>query len=201
MPSTSLYTELTGSRKKLEDTIGSSVVGFRAPSFAIDDGILRTVAMSGYFYDSSYNSFSLHGRYGKISLNGHSQIGIAYRIVDNFYEIPISNLKFLGRVLPLGGGAYFRLLPFHFFKLGVKRILKGEDAYLFYIHPWELDPEQPRVTKASIEKKFRHYRMLSKTHGRLERIINTFKHCRFTTCSQYLKAKGTNLALSRMKGV
>ena len=190
----SLRAELTDSRKRLEDTIGMPVKGYRAPSFSINDEILEAVAESGYLYDSSYNSFSLHGRYGKISLNGQNKFGIARRVYDKFYELPISNLDFLGSVLPLGGGAYFRLFPFRFFRLGVQRILKKNNAYLFYIHPWEIDPEQPRVTKASWNQKLRHYTMLSKTYGRLDRIINTFKHCNFTTCRQYLNAQDARIA-------
>jgi len=190
-----LRAELSDSRKRLEDTIGMPVAGFRAPSFSINDEILEAVAESGYFYDSSYNSFNLHGRYGKIALNGHPQLGIAHRVFDNLYELPISNLNLLGSVLPLGGGAYFRLFPFRFFRLGVKWIFKRDNAYLFYIHPWEIDPEQPRVAGASWNHKLRHYSMLSKTYDRLGRIINTFKHCNFTTCSQYLDAQDPDLSL------
>lgn len=196
MASNSLSMELKDSRKRLEDTIGGPVVGFRAPSFAIDDGILEAVAKSGYLFDSSYNSFSLHGRYGKISLNGQPKIGIARRIIDNFYELPISNINFFGSFLPLGGGAYFRLFPFRLFRLGVKSILKRDNAYLFYIHPWEIDPKQPRVTEASWNHKFRHYTMLSKTYGRLGKIIDAFKHCHFTTCSQYLDAQDAGMVTS-----
>ena len=195
MPPHSLRAELTDSRKRLEDTIGMPVAGFRAPSFSINDEILEAVAGSDYLYDSSYNSFSLHGRYGKISLNGQPQTGIAHRVFDYFYELPISNLKWLGNVLPLGGGAYFRLIPFSFFKLGVKRILTGDNAYLFYIHPWEIDPEQPRMKEASWNHKMRHYTKLSKTYDRLVRIISAFKYCHFTTCSQYLDAQDPDLSL------
>ncbi|MFZ0614223.1 MAG: polysaccharide deacetylase family protein [Desulfobacterales bacterium] len=190
MPRAKLMAELGASRKRLEDTIGKAVVGYRAPSFAIDDGILAAIAAAGYRYDSSYNSFSLHGRYGKISLNGGPRNGIAHRVADNFCELPISNLTVFGSVLPLGGGAYFRLLPLQLFKLGVKRILTIDDAYVFYIHPWEIDPGQPRVTKASWSHKLRHYAMVSKTYRRLEQMIDSFKYCRFTTCSQYLTAQG-----------
>jgi polysaccharide deacetylase family protein (PEP-CTERM system associated) len=191
-----LRAELSDSRKRLEDTIGMPVIGFRAPSFAITDEVLEAVAETGYHYDSSYNSFSLHGRYGKISLNGGNQIGIARRVVDNLYELPISNLDLLGSVLPLGGGAYFRLFPFRFFRLGVKWILTGDNAYLFYIHPWEIDPEQPRMEEASWNHKIRHYYKLSKTYDRLVRIIDAFKYCHFTTCRQYLDAQDTNQAIS-----
>jgi polysaccharide deacetylase family protein (PEP-CTERM system associated) len=196
MASDSLFMELKDSRKRLEDTIGGPVTGFRAPSFAIDDGILEAVAKSGYLFDSSYNSFSLHGRYGKISLNGQPKIGIARRVIDNFYELPISNINLFGSVLPLGGGAYFRLFPFRLFRLGVKSILKRDNAYLFYIHPWEIDPKQPRMTEASWNHKLRHYTMLSKTYGRLGKIIDAFKHCHFTTCSQYLDAQDAGMVIS-----
>lgn len=194
MPRAKLLAELVASRRRLEDTIGKAVVGYRAPSFAIDDGILAAIAAAGYRYDSSYNSFSLHGRYGKISLNGGSRYGIAHRVADDFCELPISNLTVCGNVLPLGGGAYFRLLPFHLFKLGVKRILTLDGAYVFYIHPWEVDPGQPRVTQASWSRKLRHYGMVSKTYRRLDHMINSFEYCRFTTCSQYLVAQGVGLA-------
>jgi len=186
MPLHSLYAELTDSRKRLEDTVGRPVVGFRAPSFSIDDDILEAVAKSGYLYDSSFNSFSLHGRYGKISLNGQKQYGIAHRITDNFCELPISNLNLLGGVLPLGGGAYFRLIPFHFFRLGVKWILKRDNAYLFYIHPWEIDREQPRMMKASWNHKLTHYTNIHKTYKRLESLLADFAKCRYVTCSEYL---------------
>ena len=195
MPPDPLRAELTDSRKRLEDTIGMPVAGFRAPSFSINDAILEAVAGSGYRYDSSYNSFSLHGRYGKISLNGQPQIGIAHRVFDNLYELPISNLKLLGNILPLGGGAYFRLIPFSFFSLGVKRILTGDNAYLFYIHPWEIDPEQPRMEDASWNHKMRHYTNLSKTYDRMVSMIKAFKYCHFTTCSHYLDAQDPDLSL------
>ena len=196
MPFHSLRTELKDSRKRLEDTIGMPVAGFRAPSFSIDDEILAAVAESGYLYDSSYNSFSLHDRYGKISLNGQPQVGIAHRVIDNFYELPISNLRLFGNILPLGGGAYFRLIPFSFFKLGVKWILTGDNAYLFYIHPWEIDPGQPRIEELPWSRKLRHYSKLSKTYDRLARIISAFKYCHFTTCRQYLDAPDAGMAIS-----
>ena len=196
MPLSVLKKDLADSRKLLEDIVGKPVTGFRAPSFSINDRFLSVVAETGFRYDSSYNSFSLNGRYGRLSFNGQRKNGIAHRMSDEFYELPISNLNLLGSVLPLGGGAYFRLFPFRFFRLGVKRILKRDNAYLFYIHPWEIDPEQPRVTEASWNHKLRHYTMLSKTYGRLGRIINVFKHCHFTTCSQYLDAQDAGFASS-----
>jgi len=199
-----LKNDLIGSKKLLEDIIGESVVGYRAPSFAITDDILQTISECGYQYDSSYNSFGLHGRYGKISLNGSGRKGIAHRINENFHELPISNLEFenpisyqlsamsSGRkakkrfVLPLGGGGYFRIIPHFPFKFGVKLILKKKNAYLFFMHPWEIDPKQPRIQEASANFKFRHYSNIFKTHDKLKNLIGAFSQCRFPTCSQYL---------------
>ena len=181
-----LRQDLTDSRERLEEITGTPISGYRAPSFAIDDNILQAVAASGYRYDSSYNSFSFHGRYGKISLNGKSKSGIAHKISEKFYELPISNLniKTLSRTLlthwdkklkrvnstanphrvisenvpfsSWGGGSYFRLIPFHLFKAGVGTHLRNDGAYMLYLHPWEIDPHEPNVNSASFTCKFRH---------------------------------------------
>jgi len=182
-----LKQDLTDSKKLLEDLIGAEVVGYRAPSFAVTDGVLKTIEDSGYLYDSSYNSFGMHGRYGKISLNGAGRNGIARKTSENFFELPISNLKFVGQTLPWGGGGYFRLMPVKVFNWGIKSILTKNDAYVFYAHPWEIDPNQLRVNDASLGYKFRHYTNLYKTETRLRNLIESFRHCRFVTCSQYLE--------------
>jgi hypothetical protein len=208
-----LQRDLTDSKKLLEDIIGASIRGYRAPNFGVDDDILKTIEACGYQYDSSYNSFGLHGRYGRISLNGNPRCGIAHRIGENFCELPISNFHFSsplsfqpsacrepqGRstlssrrsraVLPWGGGGYFRLLPFSVFKAGVNAILKKDGAYMFYMHPWEIDPEQPKVDNASYSNKFKHYTNIKKTSLKLSRLVNEFEHCKFITCSRYLASE------------
>jgi polysaccharide deacetylase family protein (PEP-CTERM system associated) len=195
--------ELTDSKKLLEDIIGSKVFGYRAPNFSINDSMLKIIEDSGYVYDSSYNSFHHHSRYGKISLNGSKRKGIALKMADNFYELPISNIRFRYPlsfepsalssrkcfVLPWGGGAYFRLIPYRFFKHGVQSILKKDGAYVFYTHPWELDPEQPRVNEVPYHYKLRHYKNIKRTSLKLSRLVNEFEQCKFITCSQYLASQ------------
>jgi len=241
-----LKEDLTKSKKLLEDIIGEAVFGYRAPSFSINHDILQIIRDCGYLYDSSYNSFAIHGRYGKINISENGKQGIVLPIYDVqnrepgtlnrethiLYELPISNLHFrmpfsfacpvkffrkdskvypvelkgrsggqdltgelsalsleqnkYGFVLPWGGGGYFRLTPFPLFKLGVNSILKKNHAYVFYFHPWELDPEQPKVRNASPSYKFRHYTNLSKTRAKLLELIQNFTHCNFITCSQYV---------------
>jgi len=187
-PKDKLKHDLLDSKKLLEDIISAPVLGFRAPSFSISDDILKVIEECGYLYDSSFNSFAMHGRYGKILLNSYTKKGLSYQVSNNFYELPISNLTLgkKGFVLPWGGGAYFRIIPFQIFKLGVENILKKENAYLFYMHPWEIDPDQPRVCKASSSCKFRHYINLKKTFLKLTRFFEYFAQSRFVGCRQYL---------------
>jgi len=206
-----LREELGNSKKLLEDIIGDRVYGYRAPSFSISDEILKLIEVTGYEYDSSYNSFAMHGRYGRISLNGHERRGIAYEIFDGFYELPISNLPLLAFVgssilaegpeasrrthfrhlrhffLPWGGGAYFRLIPGLVFRMGVREILRRQQGYLFYMHPWEVDPEQPRPEGTTAFSRFKHYTNLSRTEGKLRSLLKNFSECSFVSCHNYLQ--------------
>jgi polysaccharide deacetylase family protein (PEP-CTERM system associated) len=181
--------DLVTSKKLLEDTIGDQVLGYRAPSFSVNNDIIKLIEDCGYRFDSSYNSFDKHGRYGKLNLNGNGKNGVAYKISNDFFEIPISNLKLKinNSTLPLGGGGYFRLIPSFIFHLGVRSILKTNSAYVFYMHPWEVDPTQPKVNEASSIFKFRHYINLNKTESKLIKLIDQFQSSNFITCSQYLK--------------
>ena len=219
-----LRKDLIKSKKLLENIINAPVAGYRAPSFFVTNDILKIIEDCGYQYDSSYNSFKMHGRYGKLSIVGYKKKGIACQVSESFFEIPISNLNLSPHgihysdsethltvatnptcnkqsadhnpqstihknrqfILPFGGGGYFRLMPVAVFKHGVKDILKKENAYLFYLHPWEIDPNQPRVESAPVFYKFRHYINLAKTYKKLQRLINMFNNCSFVTCHEYV---------------
>ncbi len=187
-----LRKDLTESKSALEDTISAPVSGYRAPSFSINSNVLKIIEDSGYQYDSSYNSFGLHARYGKVDFSDNTKSGIAYNISDSFYELPVSNLEIGNKIIPWSGGGYFRLTPFFIFKQGIKKLLRNTSAYLFYMHPWEIDPDQPRVNDIPRNYRFRHYVNLHKTHRRLSALINDFKQCQFVTLHQYL----TNLNVS-----
>jgi polysaccharide deacetylase family protein (PEP-CTERM system associated) len=199
-----LRDELASSKRLLEDITGTEVRGFRAPNFSVDDRVLDLVRECGYRYDSSYNSFSLHGRYGKITLNGQPRAGIAYELNDDFFELPVSNLNlesFIGSrftvhgsrqnscfILPWSGGAYFRLMPLGVFLRGVRAILDRDGAYVFYMHPWEIDPQQPRVGQESPAARFKHYANLEKTMGKLRGMLEAFADCQFVSCREYINA-------------
>jgi peptidoglycan-N-acetylglucosamine deacetylase len=207
LPDAELREDLVKSKRLLEDITGEEVAGFRAPNFSVDDRVLGLVAEAGYTYDSSYNNFDLHGRYGKITLNGHPNAGIAYKLSGDFFELPISNLPFsslpiLGTlahfshfrhsVLPWGGGAYFRLVPQFIFMSGVRRILNRFGAYLFYMHPWEIDPGQPKICQAPFASRVKHYTNLDSSEGKLTTMLQRFAELGFVSCRTYIN-KSFNL--------
>ena len=91
-------------------------------------------------------------------------------------EIPISTLRILGRNFPSGGGGYFRLAPYRLSRWALKRgLAQDQRPRVFYFHPWEVDPEQPRVRRLSFRARFRHYVNLSRMEGRLRRLLVDFK--------------------------
>jgi polysaccharide deacetylase family protein (PEP-CTERM system associated) len=180
--------DLKKSKEILEGITGKPIIGFRAPNFSISDRIIPLIEEAGYQYDSSYNNFNRHQRYGSLSTTGFKKKGIAFQINPNFYEIPISNMRLGSNVIPWGGGGYFRFFPTLMFQAGVKRILSRKQAYMFYLHPWEIDPNQPVAPSNTRMSNWKHYLNLDKTLGRLERLLENFNHCSFMTCSQYLES-------------
>lgn len=184
-----LKQDLERSKKIIEDITSRRVKGFRASSFSIDDKTLKMVADSGYNYDSSYNSFKFHNRYGTLNFDNSQKINDIYEIRKNFYEIPISNIKIFNTIIPWGGGAYFRLLPYRLFEIGVRFIHKKMCTYTFYLHPWEIDPMQPKLNNLPNMIKLRHYSNLSKTEIRFKKFLKTFSYCKFISCDQYLIEK------------
>lgn len=183
-----LLDDIRRCKRLLEDITAEPVQGYRSPSFSITPALMEILAESGFQYDSSYNSFGLNSRYGRLDLPQPSGKGIAIRLPNGLWELPISNCRVAGRTVPLGGGGYFRLFPMALWKLGVKAILKRQSAYLMYLHPWEFDPGQPRVAEASGLAKFRHYLRLGMTEPNLTALIRDLDSSPFITCRDYIDA-------------
>lgn len=189
-----LYSDLDKSKKLLEDIIGQEVSGYRAPSFSITNEALTIVQKAGYTYDSSYNSYEGHGRYGSLQLpKDKKQNSPLYPLSPTFYEIPVSNLSLGGKIIPWGGGGYFRLLPSFLHGTGVKYILKRHGCYTFYMHPWEIDPEQPKVREAKLSFRFRHYVNIKNTRTKLTKFMAANGECDFLSCREFIKNKETGL--------
>lgn len=181
-----LRSDLCDSKKLIEDITGEAVRGYRAPNFSVSPRVIDLVAECGYTYDSSYNSFAGNGRYGRLDLVRNGS-GIASRVLPSLFELPVSNLEIAGRTVPMGGGGYFRLLPAGLFKRAVRSIMEKQDAYLFYMHPWEIDPGQPRVKGLPLSYRFRHYVNLDTAASKLTGFIRSFGSCRFLTCGGYIE--------------
>lgn len=161
------------SKSHLEDLLGAPVIGYRAPSFSIgydNEWAFEILKELGFLYSSSTYPVK-HDLYGVPDWPR-----FAYTRAEGIVEIPIPTLKLWGKQVPIGGGGYFRLYPYELARFLVKKYLdKEKQPYSFYFHPWEIDPEQPRLTQASAKSRFRHYLNLSKMQGRLENLLRDFK--------------------------
>ncbi|DAC71921.1 MAG TPA: polysaccharide deacetylase [Thermoplasmata archaeon] len=184
-----LREDVCRSKALLEDIVGRPVFGYRAPSFSITEHLVEVLGDAGYFYDSSYNSFALNKRYGRANSLFHS-CNSNLMISDNgIIELPVSNLEIGGQTIPWGGGGYFRFWPPRLYSWGVTKILHERKLYLFYCHPWEIDPEQPQARQLGWLGRFRHYVNLDKTLKRLEQFLERFHQNSFISCQNYLRCQ------------
>jgi polysaccharide deacetylase family protein (PEP-CTERM system associated) len=149
--------DIRKSKALLEELAGKEIIGYRAPSFSITDWATDVLVEEGFKYDSSYFEFG-GNRYGKLDLSQAEKDPEAdiYKLPNGLYEFPATTLKLFGKVLPWSGGGYFRLLPYLVFRWGYQKAIKQNGSGMFYIHPWEIDAEQPRV-KGLNKYVFRHY--------------------------------------------
>lgn len=166
--------DVRDSKALLEDIAGVWVAGYRAPSFSIDGRTPwahRILRDAGYSYSSSV--FPLR--------TDHYGMPEAPRFVylpfddDDFLEIPLTTVELAGRRLPCAGGGYFRLLPVRAFTWALHRVTaRDREPCVFYFHPWEVDPDQPRVAGLSARARFRHYLHLARMQPRLEVLCSRF---------------------------
>ena len=165
--------DLSRTRKTLEDASGVAVTGYRAPSFSIDT---RTpwahavLADSGYAYSSSVAPV-VHDHYG-----WPEAPRFAFRPVkgSGLIELPVTTAKFAGRTLAAGGGGFFRLLPYRFSRWAFEQVNAAGEPGIFYFHPWEIDPDQPRMANAPMRSKIRHYTNLDIMAAKLIRMMAAF---------------------------
>ena len=168
--------ETLRSKKLLEDAVGRAVLGYRAASYSIvrrSLWALDTLAEAGFAYDSSIFPVR-HDRYG-IPDAERMPHRLATPEGRSIVEWPLAAAPILGFRLPVAGGGYFRLLPYALSRWGLSSINRREgQPFIFYLHPWEIDPDQPRV-RASWLSRFRHYTNLDKCEARLRRLLREFR--------------------------
>jgi len=155
--------------------VTQEILGFRAPSFTIVDKTkwaLEILEKNNFKYDSSVFPVSFHPDYGigDVPLS-------PYKITKGILEFPMSVALFFGKKIPFGGGGYFRLFPYFITKYLFGKVNREGRPVIFYLHPWEIDPGQPKM-KLPMLKKFRHYNNLNKAEKRFDRLLNEFQ---FTT--------------------
>jgi len=162
------------SKDILESIIGRKVLGYRAPSYTITKRTLWALDILvelGFEYDSSIFPI-YHDTYG---IPDAPRFSYKHDGLD-LIEYPISTALILGRKVPVSGGGYFRLFPYWFTKRALQSINTQEkQPFVFYIHPWEIDPDQPRIENISLKSRFRHYNNLSRTNDRFDKLLTDFQ--------------------------
>ncbi len=166
--------ETVRSKGILEEIIQSPVLGYRAASYSITDKSLWALEILeelGFEYDSSIFPVH-HDRYGipDAPENPHK---IKTKNGGSLIEFPLSAATVLGFKLPVAGGGYFRLYPYSLTKFGLNQINRQKKPFIFYLHPWEIDPEQPKIDAGWLSR-FRHYNNLQKTELRLGKLMESF---------------------------
>jgi polysaccharide deacetylase family protein (PEP-CTERM system associated) len=178
------------SKQLLEDIIGVPVIGYRAPTYSITEKSLWALDIlieEGFKYDSSIFP-TRHDRYGIPDAERFPHV--LHRPAGEIIEFPPSTVQLGSTNIPISGGGYFRLLPYSLFKLGWQTLHRRESKpAIFFLHPWEVDPEQPVVpgTKLNI---WRHRVNLKRTEGRLNQLLNDFS---FAPVRQVLESSNLGL--------
>ena len=166
--------DLRRARKTLEDIAGSGVTGYRAPSFSIDKRTPwahEALAEAGYTYSSSVAPV-VHDHYGWPEA---PRFAFKPVVGADLVELPVTTAKFAGRTLAAGGGGFFRLLPYGFSHWAITQVNAAGHPAIIYFHPWEIDPDQPRVANAPLKSKIRHYTNLSVMAAKLNRLMGDFE--------------------------
>jgi len=170
-------------KRLLEDLSGKPILGYRAPSFSFTKEnlwVYDVLAEEGYVYSSSVYPV-VHDHYGIPDAPR-----FRYETPAGVDEIPLSTLPVFGKNVPISGGGYFRLYPYMFTRWAVSRFMNKEaQPYIFYLHPWEVDPNQPRMDGASAKSRFRHYLNLKRVEARLGRLLTDFEWGSLAKLYQY----------------
>ena len=157
----------------LEDVSGSSIKGYRAPSFSIgrrNTWAFDCIADAGYRYSSSVYPIR-HDHYGMPDAPR-----FAHEARSGLLEIPVATVRLLSSNWPAGGGGYFRLLPYCLSRWSIRRVnAVDRQPAMLYFHPWELDPDQPRIKGLGAKARFRHYLNLRQMAPRLNRLLSDFR--------------------------
>jgi len=185
------------SKRLLEDITGQPILGYRAPSFSITEKtpwVPYILLNEGFLYDSSVYP-SAYARNGTPSGQRipHVLCTMGERIL---WEFPLPTYRIFGKNVPVAGGGYFRFFPYCVTKACIRSLNQHGIPVVIYLHPWELDPNQPRL-KPELANRFRHYLNLHKTELRLTQLLRDFT---FTTISESCPSKAISMYLGELPG-
>ena len=165
--------DISRAKALLEDITGSAVTGYRAPSFSIgksNEWAFDALAEAGYLYSSSTYPV-VHDLYGTPDWPQQP-----YKRPEGIWECPMPVLNKAGKQWPVAGGGYFRLMPYWLSKKCIDSYLQQSTApYMFYFHPWEIDPQQPRFDAAPLKSRLRHYTNLHRMSAKLDRLLHDYQ--------------------------
>ena len=190
----SFTADLERSRKVLEDAAGVQITGYRAPSFSIDSRTpwaYMALAEQGFVYSSSVAPIS-HDHYGWPEAPRFAFKPLPW---SDLVEIPVTTAHFAGKRLAAGGGGFFRVLPYGFSRWAIRQVnTRDQRPAVFYFHPWEIDPDQPRVTGATLRSRIRHYTNLGVMADKLEQLVREFEWGRMDVLAHREAARAADLA-------
>jgi len=188
--------DIRKAREILEDCAGCEVIGYRAPSFSIDQRTpwaYKELAAQGYLYSSSVAPV-VHDHYG-----WPEAPRFAFRPLpwSTLIELPVTTAMIGDRRVAAGGGGFFRVLPYAFSRWAIRRVnRRDERPAIFYFHPWEIDPDQPRVPGARIRSRLRHYTGLAKMAGKLAELVHEFEWSRMELIARREAARTQELPMA-----
>ena len=167
-------TDIRTSKALLEEVAGVNVRGYRAASYSITREnlwALDALESAGFAYSSSIYPVK-HDLYG---IPDAPRSAFRPARAKQLIEVPVTTAQLAGRNLPAGGGGFFRLFPYRFSRFLINRVNRQDNMpAVFYLHPWEIHPEQPRPDGINLKTRVRHYLNLEKTYSRLERLLSDF---------------------------
>ncbi|MEZ5682313.1 MAG: DUF3473 domain-containing protein [Erythrobacter sp.] len=186
--------DIAKARAILEEAGGVAISGYRAPSFSIDartPWAHEVLAEHGYAYSSSVAPV-VHDHYG-----WREAPRFAFTPVQgsDLVEIPVTTALFRGKRLAAGGGGFFRVLPYGFSRWAIRQVNREERRpAVFYFHPWEVDPDQPRVDGAPLRSRLRHYTNLARMEGKLSDLLDEFAWGRMDEIAAHEKPRSMDWA-------
>ena len=185
--------DIRTAREIIEDCSGQKVTGYRAPSFSIDQRTpwaFMELAEQGYAYSSSVAPIA-HDHYGWPEAPRFAFKPLPW---SDMIEIPVTTAMLGGRRVAAGGGGFFRVLPYAFSRWAIRQVNRREQRpAIFYFHPWEIDPDQPRVPGAPMRSRLRHYTGLEQMAGKLRDLVHEFRWGRMDMVAHREASRATEL--------